>query len=187
MEPDNYKANATPTEGQIFDLSERINGISPIPGFATFSRPNDDFVFIPLLGFEGPRVAYLLEDVQPVDDRIIPIVGVPGFRPEHPFNTYLGNRIALLESNAWLRVRFADANCPFSLFYLLEEIAKENRGAHLKIAIVGTKPHALGAMLFVMRNMVGRELIYDHPVRKSERTSGVGRLLEYDVGAFRTK
>jgi len=187
VEPGHYKANFTPTEGQIYDLSERVSGISPIPGFASLSRPKDDFLFIPLLGFEGARIAYLLEDVQPVDDRIIPIVGVPGFRPEHPFSTYLGNRIALRETNAWRNVFYADANCPFSLFYLLEEIAEKHPDLHCKIAVIGTKPHALGAVLFVLQNMARRELIYDHPVRKSERTRGVGRLLEYDVGAFQTE
>ena len=184
VEPDSYKASSTPTEGQIYDLSERISGLSPIPGFAALSRVGDDFLFLPLLGFEGTRVAYLLEHVQPIDDKIIPVVGLPGFRPEHPFSTYLGNRIALQESNAWQRVRFADANCPFSLFYLLDQIAREHAGLHLKIALVGTKPHALGAVLFVLQELNCRELIYDHPIRKSERTSGVSRLLEYDVSAF---
>lgn len=187
VEPEHYKPNVAPTEGQIYDLSERINGISPIPGFASFSRCQDDFLFIPLLGFEGTRVAYLLEDVQPVDDRIVPIVGIPGFRPEHPFSTYLGNRIALRGTDAWQRVEYADANCPFSLYYLLEDIAAKYSGVHCKIAVIGTKPHALGAALFVMRDTSCRELIYDHPVRKPERTSGMGRLLEYDIGAFYAK
>ena len=38
VEPDSYKASMTPTEGQIYDLSEKTLGISPIPGFATFTR-----------------------------------------------------------------------------------------------------------------------------------------------------
>lgn len=182
-EPDKYRANLTPTEGHIFDLSERTRGIGPIPGFAMLSRTVDDFVFVPLLGFEGPRVAYLLEQVQPLDDTIIPVVGLPGFRPEHPFNTFLGNRVALSESKAWKRVRYASANCPFSLFYLLEQITDEKK-RHVKVAMVGTKPHALGAVLFVLRDQNNRELIYDHPVRKSERTDGIGKLLEYDISGF---
>lgn len=186
IEPGHYRPNAAPTEVQMYDLSERINGIGPIPGFASLSRSNDDFLFVPLLGFEGTRVAHLLEDVQPLDDRIIPVVGVPGFRPEHAFSAYLGNRVALRETNAWQRVEYADANCPFSLFYLLEDIAARNTDVQIKIAMVGTKPHALGAMLFVLSNTSDRELIYDHPVRKHRRTLGIGRLLEYDVGAFQS-
>ncbi len=124
---------------------------------------SDNYLFVPLLGFEGTRVAYLLEDVQPVADNIVPVIGIPGFRPEHPFSAYLGNRIALRETDAWTRVEYADANCPFSLFYLLEDISARNIGMQLKIAMVGTKPHALGAALYVMKNPAAGELIYDHP------------------------
>jgi hypothetical protein len=173
-----------PTEGEIFDLSERILGIAPIPGFASFARVKDDFCFVALLGFEGTRVAYLLEQVQPVGDRIIPIVGVPGFRAEYPFATYTGNRLPLMESDAWRRVRFADANCPFSLYYLLQQLSDEYGGSYLKIAPVGTKPHAIGAALFVIDDPSRRELVYDHPVRKAERTTGIARLLAYDVSGF---
>ncbi|WP_339731025.1 hypothetical protein [uncultured Gimesia sp.] len=185
VEPNKYTPSPNPTEGQMYDLSERIEGIAPIPGCATFARTGDDFLFLPLLGFEGTRVAYLIEKIQPIDDKIIPIVGVPGFRPEHPFSTYLGNRIALQESNAWQRVKFADANCPFSLYYLLEEIRTVNSDAYFKIAVVGTKPHALGAVLYTLQYPDKSELIYDHPIRKSERTSGIGKLLEYDISGFR--
>ncbi len=184
VEPEAYRHSSTPTEGQIFDLSERIGGIAPIPGFASLRRTSDEFMFLPLLGFEGTRLAYLLEQVQPINDRIIPVVGVPGYLPEHPFNSFLGNRIALQETNAWQRVRYADANCPFSLFYLLEQIEKEFQPQHTKIAVIGTKPHALGGTLFVLEDQDTRELIYDHPIRKTERTSGVGRLLQYEVSEF---
>ncbi|TWT92938.1 hypothetical protein [Neorhodopirellula pilleata] len=184
VEPEQYRHSLTPTESQIFDLSERIEGIAPIPGFASLRRTTDEFIFLPLLGFEGTRLAYLLEQVQPLNDKIVPIVGVPGYLPEHPFNSFLGNRIALQETDAWQRVRYADANCPFSLFYLLEQIEREFRPEHSKIAVIGTKPHALGGALFVLGDPTRRELIYDHPVRKTERTSGVGRLLQYEVSEF---
>ena len=35
VEPREYAYSKTPTEGEIFDLSERIKGIMPIPGLAT--------------------------------------------------------------------------------------------------------------------------------------------------------
>ena len=184
VEPDSYKPSLTPTEGQIYDLSERIQGIAPIPGFASFRRVGDNFIFVPLLGFEGPRVSYLLEQVQPIYDKIFPIVGVPGFRPEHPFNSYVGNRIALEETAAWQRIEYADANCPFSLYYVLDKLNANFPDLHQKIAIVGTKPHAIGAVLYVLQDHDRRELIYDHPIRKSERTAGAGRLLEYHVSDF---
>lgn len=111
LEPMNYRFDPAPTEGQIFDLSERIRGLAPLPGFAWLSASRDeDALFIPLLGFEGRRLAYLLEQVQPSNDRIVPIVGVPGFRPEYPFHTYLGTGVRYMRpgpgnaSNTFLQV-----------------------------------------------------------------------------------
>lgn len=184
VEPEEYQASVNPTEGQIYDLSEKVEGVEPIPGLASFSRVTDNMVFIPLLGFEGTRVAHLLEQIQPAVDRVFPVIGIPGFRAEYPFFTYLGNRVALQQSDSWRQVRFADASCPFSLYWALERLANEESGCHMKIAPVGTKPHAVGALLFVIGNTGQREIIYDHPIRKAKRTSGASRLLVYDIDGF---
>jgi len=185
VEPSDYRFSTTPTEGEIFDLSERIMGIAPIPGFASLSdRDNDRVCFIPLLGFEGTRFAYLLEQVQPPGDKIFPIIGVPGFRPQYPFFTYHGNKSALIQSQAWKNARFALANCPFSLFYSLEDIAKDYPQDLLKIAPIGTKPHALGAILYCIARPQNVEIVYDHPIRKPTRTEGTSRLLVYRVSTL---
>ena len=146
VEPGRYRPSRAPTEGSIYDLSESISGVSPIPGFTSLDDNSDDVCFVPLLGFEGTRLAYLLEKVQPSGGKTVPIVGVPGFLPEYPFVSYLGNRLPLLEKQAWKEVRYAAANCPFSLYYALEDIAADYPGHRLKIAPIGTKPHAIGAI-----------------------------------------
>ncbi len=185
VEPSDYTFSRTPTEGEIFDLSERITGIAPIPGFASLSNRDDEEVcFVPLLGFEGARFAYVLEEVEPPGDRIIPVVGVPGFRPEYPFHTYLGNRLPLLRSQAWRNIRFAIANCPFALYYQLEEIAAVYPRSVMKVAPIGTKPHALGAILYAIARPGRVEVVYDHPIRKATRTAGSARLLVYHVSSF---
>jgi hypothetical protein len=185
VEPGEYRFDPAPTEGQIFDLSERISGVAPLPGFASLTRTrSESSLFVPLLGFEGRRLAYLIEQVQPANERIIPIVGVPGFRIEYPFHTYAGNKRVLLETGAWQRVRYATANCPFGLFYALEAIAKEFPQDTLRVAPIGTKPHALGAILFTLVNRQPVEIVYDHPVRKVNRTQGADRLLVYHVSPF---
>ncbi len=185
VEPQDYTYSSFPTEGEIFDLSEKIKGIAPIPGFASLRESREaDICFVPLLGFEGPRLAYLLESVQPPRDRIVPIVGVPGFRPEYPFHTYQGNRLPLIQNLSWKNVRFAIANCPFSLFYTLQDIAASYAGNLMKIAPIGTKPHALGAVLYAMTATQPVELVYDHPIRKATRTTGSARALIYHVSAL---
>lgn len=185
VEPDMYSRSSAPVEGQIYDLSASIQGISPLPGFATLSSRNSEkFTFIPLLGFEGPRLRYIVEQIQPGYENITPIVGSPGFKPWYVFETYIGNKGALTETEAWQAVRYAPANCPFSCFYLLEEIAVDSVGRSLKIALIGTKPHALGAVLFTLSNSIPVELVHDHPIRKAGRTGGTARLLVYHVSAL---
>jgi len=186
VEPKEYRYTVTPTEGEIFDLSERIAGIAPIPGFASLREVRDENVcFIPLLGFEGRRFAYIVETVQPPGGKTVPIIGLPGFRPEYPFHTYLCNRVPLMqEIGSWKNTRFASANDPFSLYYLLQDIADENRGDLLKIAPIGTKPHALGAILFAITSPQKVELVYDHPIRRPQRTYGISRLLVYHISTF---
>lgn len=184
-EPINYKFRKNPIEGEIYDLSEAINGIAPIPGFASLKRIDDENVcFVPLLGFEGTRLAYIVEQVQPSGGKVIPIIGVPGFLPQYPFQTYHGNQLPLLQTKGWRNVHFATANCPFSLFYVLEDIASKYSGDFLRIAPIGTKPHALGAVLYNIAKPKEVELIYDHPIRKRERTEGAARLLLYHISAF---
>lgn len=183
VEPYRYKRSAAPLEGQIYDLSARIAGIAPMPGFATIST-TEESVFVPLLGFEGARFRHVIEQVQPSHERIVPVVGIPGFKPWYVFETYMGNRAALEETSAWHHIEFVPANCPFSCFYLLQELARRHPNSTLKVAMIGTKPHALGAVMFALTSPSRIELIYDNPIRKEGRTDGLGRLLVYHVGAI---
>lgn len=185
VEPLRYTFSPSPTENEIFDLSERISGIGPLPGFTVLGTTNDDDTcLIALLGFEGTRFAHVREHVQVANENIVPVIGVPGFRPEYAFHAYLGNRVVLSDTKAWRNVKFARANCPFSLYFLLDEISRSRPRHSLKIAPIGTKPQALGAVLFALLGGRTVELVYDHPIRKAQRTTGTDRLLVYDVHGF---
>jgi hypothetical protein len=186
VEPREYTRSSTPTPGMIFDLSERTEGISPLPGFASLRRSSRDesACFIPLLGFEGARFGHVMEQVQPPQHRTIPVVGVPGFRPEFPFYAYSGNRTQLEGDHLAVSVRLAKANCPFDLFHALRRIASDYPNDFLRIAPIGTKPHGLGAILFALSLQDRVEIIYDHPVRKVRRTTGEARVCTYDIDSF---
>lgn len=184
VEPDDYRQSMSPTENEIYDLSEAIEGISPLPGFANLREGGDKVCFVPLLGFEGTRVSHMISQLEPPGDKIVPIVGLPGFRPEYPFITYLGNRYPLSQSQGWKKIRFAQANCPFDLFFTLQGIQRSFRDHVLKIAPIGTKPHAVGSVLYAISNPKYVELVYDHPIRKARRTAGTGRLLAYHVSGL---
>ena len=181
VEPGDYRFSRAPTEASIFDLSETIGDVAPLPGFASFrSTVENDALFVPILGFEGPRFAFMLEEVQPKRENVFPIIGVPGFRPEYPFYTYVGNRDKLWETRSWPNVRYAAANCPFSLYHALGELADTFPDRRMIIAPIGTKPHAVGAILYHLDHPEVTEVLYDHPVRKERRTFGASRVCVYD-------
>ena len=183
VEPRTYTFSRTPTEAEIFDLSEAIHGISPLPGFSVLSEPEDEelVLFVPFLGFEGHRLAYVIEQVQPPVRKIMPIIGVPGFMPVFPFHTYLGNRNILAKNALHTQIRHIMANSAFDAFYMLQDISTEYPDHTLKIAPIGTKPHALGTVLFTLWTDRSVEIVYDHPIRKPNRTTGSANILVYDV------
>ena len=185
LEPESYSESPAPDVGQIFDLSERIDGIAPIPLFASLDdRAEDEVSFVPLLGFEGVRLSHMLNEMQPLARKIHPIIGVPGYRPHYPLDAYIGNAVPLEKHKAARNLRFAKSNCPFSLYYALEEIRGRFPGDQMKVGLIGTKPHALGAILFAIAHADDVEIIYDNVKRKAGRTKGAARCLVYGVSDF---
>jgi hypothetical protein len=185
LEPRSYSASAHPSLGMIYDLSERIEGIRPIPMFARLAdtRQNES-CFVPLLGFEGARFLHMLNDVDPANDRVFPIVGAPGFIPHYPLDALIMNAVGLEQDKAIRNLRFVRSNCPFSLFYVLDELARAAPNDLMRIGLTGTKPHALGAVLYAIANNDCTELVYDHAKRKSGRSEGYAKCLVYSVSDF---
>lgn len=179
-EPGVYDIKEFKTESVFNDLSEKIEGISPLPGFASIvPQDEEDVVMIALIGFEGGRFSHMLEAVQP--PQVIPVIGVPGFRLEYPFVTYWGNKRPLEESETWRKIKFAAANSIVEVYTLLTKILKKNPEYKIKLAPIGTKPHAIAAMLFAIKNPKAVELVYDNPKRKKKRTTGIGNILECSI------
>jgi hypothetical protein len=137
-----------------------------------------------MIGFEGSRFIRILDDLDPQSDRVFPILGVPGFRPNYPFLALEGNRIPLEKTEGWVRMYYARANCPFSAFYCIQEIRERESMGPVVLAPIGTKPHALGAILYCIESE-RCSIAYDHPIRKAQRTQGISRVCEYHVSAFR--
>jgi hypothetical protein len=185
-EPGEYRLHDSPLDGQIFDLSEKIVGISPLPGLALLTRfTSDNFLFMPLLGFEGARLAHIMEDVQPIRELTFPVIGVPGFQHEYPFYTYQGNRLPLDRDEIWMNWRYEKANCPASIYILGETLLSEYPAKKLRIAPIGTKPHALGAVLLKLAYPSKVDIVYDHPIRKKGRTKGTSKTLCYCLDPFK--
>jgi hypothetical protein len=178
-EPASYDIKEFKTESVFNDLSEQIDGIYPLPGFATiFPQDEEEVVLIALLGFEGGRFSHMLENVQPPRENVIPVIGVPGFRPEYPYVAYWGNRRPLEETDTWRKIKFASANSLVEVYMMLTKLAIKNPTYKIKLAPIGTKPHAIAAMLFAIKNPKTVELVYDNPKRKKQRTEGIGNVIE---------
>lgn len=188
LEPEEYLGGTFRDAYRIYDLSEKFDGLRPLPGFAYISgdvETDQISSFVPMVGFEGARLEYMITQNEPDLRRTYPIIGVPGFRPDYAFFAYEGNRRSLEKDFLYRRVRYAKANCPFEAFYLLRDIHANSPEAVMRIALVGTKPHSLGAVLYALANTPSRvELIYDNPVRARDRSKGQSRVLVYALSAF---
>lgn len=184
-EPESYKAHPSPASATLFDLSVNFEGLAPLPGFARLAGPDDEnkCLFIAMLGFEGNRPERLVLQVDPIP-KVIPVVGVPGFQLEYPAFTVACNRVLLDEYRAHSEVRYARASCPFEAYEALRDIRKDYPDHYMYLAPVGTKPHALGTILFAIANPETTEIMFDHPIRKAGRTTGVGIIHIYDFGTF---
>ena len=49
------------------------------------------------------------------------------------------------------------------------------------VAPIGTKPHAIGAIIYAVKHPNEVEILYDNPKRTLHRTIGVGRVSICDV------
>lgn len=180
-EPKEYLLREFQKEGLNKDLSESVAGVNPLPGFIRLVPFKEELLFVTLLGFEGGRFSYLVTNKQPSYDKILPIVGVPGYRMYYPFETFWGNRNALKTTKAYERVVYAEANSIVDSYLTLGKISYDKREPNMIVAPIGTKPHAIGAILYAIKNPNRVELLYDNPKRSLHRTKGVGRILVCDV------
>jgi hypothetical protein len=184
VEPARYRSHDTPATLGSFDLSVRFEGVRPIPGFARLSGRTDSGkrVFIPLLGFEGSRPRLVHAELDP--PTVVPIIGLPGFRIEFPAVAVACNQEYLDESRSYTRLRTARGACPFDAFRVIDQIVKDESADHIQLAPLGTKPHALGAFLYSLLGGKNSEIVYDHPVRRPNRTEGIGMTHVYRVSDF---
>ena len=178
-EPNAYKIKEFKKDGFNKDLSERVSGINPLPGLAKLVPPKQEPLFVVLLGFEGGRFTYLSGEVSA--SKIRPIIGVPGYRPHYPFVSYLGNKYSILRTKCWRSVQYAEANSIVDAYATLTQIYESNKKTDIIVAPIGTKPHAIAAILFAIKHSERVELVYDNPYRHVLRTEGIGHVLSCNV------
>lgn len=177
-EPEYYHVARFREEGAYFDLSESIKDMTPLPGYAKIVPSDKSAYVIPLLGFEGGRLAHVLSVFSEQAYKVVPVIGVPGFRPEYPFVTYIGNKRALKDYKVFSNVKYVAAGSIVDAYFVLKSIYKKakEQNRDIIIAPIGTKPHTIAALLLYCEFPREIEIAYDNPIRKKQRTEGVGRV-----------
>ncbi|WP_431778489.1 hypothetical protein [Microbacterium aurantiacum] len=184
-EPARYSPSPSPVERLRFNLSKRTMGPAPLPGFARLTLPApEDAILVPFMGFEGERLQRVLGELPYEERRTFPVLGIPGFKMDYPFHSLEANAHELARLPLHRNVRLARANCPFESFLAVTQVASDEAIDSVVLAPIGTKPHALGALLYAIVHPAESTLVYDHPVRSDGRTEGAGPLNVYDLSAF---
>lgn len=183
--PKEYKkVNHINVGEEEYELYDRIVGCNySLPGFAKINR-NDNELLVAPFGFERQRLLSLYENVEPKGG-LIPIMGYPPVIPGWNLTSLYMNYNVLLASSSEGKVMHCDACCPFELYEVLETIYNNNLDEYkILLAPLGTRPHSLGCALFASLNPQQCHLIYDFPIEKAFRSTGVLKSFIYHLSNY---
>lgn len=189
VEPEGYKQRdpgASIVPGNVFDLSSGFRSKSLLPRFSRMLSDSNRAHLVAFLGFEGDRLMRVLDD----DDghfyqQVSIVFGIPPFQPSWDLHALMANSSLLERQNT--AVMYCGANNPRAAYKLLQDAHAGIAGGRtnrLLVAPFGTKPMALGAALYCIDNEI-LSPIYDHPVRKPNRTYGIHRRHWYEIDMSR--
>lgn len=180
-EPLMYKIDEFCKMGINKDLCETVKGICPLPCLSNLLPHRESPLFVVLLGFEGGRFSHIIQDQSPDKEKIIPVLGVPGYKINYPYISMWGNRIQIKSTDCWQNIKYAEANSIVDIYMMLNQLSYDNRNPEIIIAPIGTKPHAIGAILYSIKHPQKVEIVYDNPIRSVNRSSGIGKLLVCNI------
>lgn len=142
--------------------------------------PQGQAVFF--LGYEGARLSQALQQAEVLQSWTKHAVfGVPAFESAWEIDAIANNIDHLSAGDG---IKYVAASSAAAAYRLLSELrANEKEGNPILVAPLGTKPHAIGAALFLIEHngLDQAVLLYDHPECSSKRTLAVRRWHLYDV------
>ena len=184
-EPLEYKLKKqADTFNTEFDLTSRSNDFMKIPPYSLLidSVSSTKAELIVFLGFENDRLGRIIEhDEKAKYKKYTPVLAVPAFVPGWE---NISLRRHYLELNNFNNIQFAPANNPYEVNEVLINIQQNSKFENIVIAPIGTKPHSIGAIIFLINSKeIGRKvgIVYDFPEKKENRTDGVGKIHEYSL------
>lgn len=164
-----------------FDLSDNRR-FQAIPRFQTNLSETEAGQAVFFLGFEGSRLGQALEQQEVLRSWGKHVVfGVPAFAPGWEIDAMANNVQYLGKGDEVKYAAAASADAAYRLLCKLLEHDKEEKP--ILVAPLGTKPHAIGAALFLIENesLDRALLLYDHPTPSSGRSIEVRRWHFFDV------
>lgn len=185
VEPKEYKLKSDNNlYDDEFDLTSKFNDFKKIPPYSVLidSSSSSKAELIVTLGFENNRLANIMEDDDgAIYEKYSPILALPAFVPGWE-NISLRKHYKELKS--FKSVDFSPANNPYETQKVLERIYKNSRYSNIVVAPIGTKPHAIGIILFLInekekKNKIG--IVYDFPEKQVKRTTGIGNIHLYNL------
>lgn len=156
--------------GIYFDYDNEIveREYRPLPEYFT-SAVSREIVLVCFLGFEKLISKYIHEKKEHSD--VIVINGFPSYYPKLK-DISLEHNYALISTIGVERVRYTQANNPFAAYNTLLEISTNNStNKLLDICVLGSKPMALGACIFALKNPENVSVSYPFPNRYQIHTS----------------
>lgn len=178
-EPDKY---TKPVGGDSYALSELIPGYKPIPHAVVDLSSDEVEAGVFFLGYEHDRMARALAEYQMIATKSVKVVfGVPAFRAGWELNAIVPH-LQMLSEQGDFDVAYCSANDPGSAFECLERTRNSlTEGAKMFIAPIGTKPCGIATAVFASLYPSETGIIFDHPRKKSKRSSGTNVWHRYIV------
>jgi hypothetical protein len=175
-EPEHY------TLRNLFDYSAYGGeiDIKTVPGFEGITSRTDEVkrVLFYIMGFEPTYLSRLIpQDVN--QDQIAPINGFPSYYPKYKDISLINNNSDFYKND--IEIIYAEANNPFDTYNVMDKLAEDYQGYLIDIIPVGSKPMALGACLYALKNANCR-IVFPFPSEyKPVQSSGYGKLWQYKI------
>lgn len=136
-------------------------------------------ILVCFLGFDRNVSKYVYDKVVPYETVIIN--GFPSYLPKLKDISLLNN-YELITTVGTEKIVSVRANSPYAAYNCLNDVAKRHRDDLLNICVLGTKPMALGAALYSLRNPERVKVSFPYPERyKLNSSSEIGESWCYQI------
>lgn len=162
-----------------YDGEIDIRAISGYEGITAQKKDSHRIIFY-LMGFEMNDLNKIITQ-QINSDGIIPINGFPSYFPKYKDISLINNNVNYHEKD--IQVIFSEASNPFDIYNQMNILKNKYSDYCIDIVPAGTKPMALGACLFALKNGNNNtRILFPFPREyKNQKSIGQGVIWEYAI------